>query len=71
VTAKLARIPTGNVALDRWQDEVISKLNPVLARRILSGEPAPVVTGSKGGNAALASLIAALAELGLVKDETT
>lgn len=29
------------------------------------------VTGSKGGNAALASLIAALASAGLIKDKTT
>jgi hypothetical protein len=31
----------------------------------------PTVTGSKGGNAALASLIAALASLGLIIDSTT
>lgn len=31
----------------------------------------PVVTGSKGGNAALASLITALATLGLITDSTT
>lgn len=31
----------------------------------------PTITGSKGGNAALASLITALAGLGLVKDGTT
>jgi len=31
----------------------------------------PTVTGSKGGNAALTSLITALVELGLVKDGTT
>jgi hypothetical protein len=31
----------------------------------------PTVTGSKGGNAALASLITALATLGLVVDKTT
>lgn len=31
----------------------------------------PKITGSKGGNAALASLITALAKLGLVVDETT
>ena len=31
----------------------------------------PTVTGSKGGNAALASLIAALVTAGLVKDGTT
>jgi len=31
----------------------------------------PTITGSKGGNTALASLIVALAQLGLVKDGTT
>jgi hypothetical protein len=32
---------------------------------------APTITGSKGGNAALTSLISALVELGIVKDGTT
>ena len=31
----------------------------------------PTITGDKGGNAALASLVTALAGLGLVKDGTT
>ena len=31
----------------------------------------PIVTGSKGGNAALTSLMAALVSLGLVIDQTT
>jgi hypothetical protein len=31
----------------------------------------PTVTGSKGGNAALASLITALANYGLITDSTT
>lgn len=31
----------------------------------------PTVSGSRGGNAALASLLAALAGLGLIKDATT
>lgn len=31
----------------------------------------PTVTGSKGGNAALASLMSALSQLGLVTDKTT
>jgi len=37
----------------------------------LATKTPPGVTGSKGGNAALASLITALASLGLVKDGTT
>jgi hypothetical protein len=31
----------------------------------------PTVTGSRGGNAALASLLSALANLGLIRDTTT
>jgi hypothetical protein len=34
-------------------------------------QPQPTVTGSKGGNAALASLMTALSGLGLVVDSTT
>lgn len=37
----------------------------------LQTKTVPTVTGSKGGNAALASLLTALAGLGLVKDGTT
>ena len=39
-------------------------------QKLMTKEP-PTVKGSKGGNAALASLITALAALGLVKDATT
>jgi hypothetical protein len=31
----------------------------------------PTITGSKGGNAALASLLTALAAMGLIQDNTT
>jgi hypothetical protein len=36
-----------------------------------TGTTKPTITGSKGGNAALASLLTALANLGLVTDSTT
>ena len=39
--------------------------------RIAGSATAPAVTGSKGGNAALASLIAVLAKQGHVVDSTT
>jgi hypothetical protein len=53
------------------QADGISALETKLGRlQKLITDPVSV-TGSKGGNAALASLIAALASLGLVKDETT
>ena len=68
---KIARLHTDDVNLNRAMDYLVAALNPVLARPVLSDDPLPVVTGSKGGNAALGSLVAALAKLGLVKDETT
>lgn len=63
---KLSKILVDDDRLNRWQDHVIGTLNPVLGK--LSS--APAVTGSKGGNAALTSLITALAKLGLIADET-
>jgi hypothetical protein len=55
--------------LHRVQDHLLSQLNPILRSPITSTKP--TVTGSKGGNAALASLIAALVSLGLITDKTT
>lgn len=45
--------------------------NDVTDFATLSPSIAPTVTGSKGGNVALASLITALAGLGLIVDKTT
>jgi hypothetical protein len=44
-----------------------------IQRRWLGGDrwPPPEITGSKGANAALGSLIAQLASLGLIQDKTT
>lgn len=39
--------------------------------QIADSATAPAVTGSKGGNAALASLLTALVRLGIVVDKTT
>lgn len=41
------------------------------AKRVLKPVPPPTVTGAKGGNAALTSLIAALVQLGLITDTTS
>lgn len=64
---KLSKIQVDDERINRWQDHVLSVVNPTLAK--LSS--APAVTGSKGGNAALASLITTLASLGLITDKTT
>lgn len=54
--------------LDQGLDDLESKVGQL--QKLMTKEP-PTVKGSKGGNAALASLITALASLGLVKDATT
>lgn len=66
-TRALSRIQSTDDVLNRIQDQHLEVLNPVLR---LLGET-PKVTGSKGGNAALASLIAALEAIGLITDGTT
>lgn len=40
-------------------------------RRAMPAPTKQIVTGSKGGNTALASLITALANLGFITDQTT
>ena len=47
-----------------WLQSITDRFNAMFAAP-------PVVTGSRGGNAALASLLTALAAQGYVKDETT
>ncbi len=64
---QLTKLLTGNETVDRVQDHVMAQVNPTI-KRIQSGA---VVSGSKGGNAALASLIAALAAAGIIQDKTS
>lgn len=67
----LTKLQTTDANLNRVQDELLRTLNPVL-RAIPPGiGDVPSVTGSRGGNAALASLLTALDAVGLIKDETT
>lgn len=40
-------------------------------RQLVASQPKQTVTGAKGGNAALTSLLTALANLGLITDSTT
>lgn len=63
----LSRIQTGHEPTDRALDQARAVINPALAKL----QAGAVVTGSKGGNAALASLISALAAAGLITDKTT
>lgn len=53
--------------VNRVQDNLMATLNPVLK----AVQAKTTVTGSKGGNAALASLIAALVRAGIITDGTT
>jgi hypothetical protein len=54
--------------LDDGLDKLETKVGQL--QKLITDKP-PTVTGAKAGNAALASLIAALAGLGLIKDATT
>lgn len=63
----------------RWnkQDSVTDQFSPITGASQQIGFfgtnkiAKPTVTGSKGGNAALTSLMTALSNLGLIKDSTT
>ena len=63
----IPRIQVQDEAAQRAHDRTRAVVNPVLQRL----QAAAVVTGSKGGNTALASLISALAAAGLITDKTT
>jgi hypothetical protein len=52
-------------------DNVYAKDAAGTVQQLVSLDTAPTVTGSKGGNAALASLITALENLGLIVDSTS
>ena len=63
--------PTDPTQAHRAVSDAVSAIETKLGKlQKLITDPV-AVTGSKGGNAALASLIAALAQLGLVEDKTT
>lgn len=64
---RIARVHSTDPVVNRIQDHLAEVLNPLLGRL----DSKPVVTGSRGGNAALASLLTALHILGLITDRTT
>lgn len=63
----LTKIQSKDEVFNRFQDQLLEVVNPVL--RDLG--TAPVVSGSRGGNVALGSLLTALAQIGLIEDKTT
>ena len=63
----IPKIQVADEAAQRALDRTRAIVNPVI-KRLQSGTQ---VTGSKGGNAALAALIAALAAAGIISDGTT
>lgn len=59
---------------DKYDEQDQAELRRVIAlafTQTTPRQPRQTVTGAKGGNAALASLITALANLGFVTDSTT
>lgn len=63
----LSQIQTKDDATNRSLAQIRAVVNPMLKKL----QASTAVTGAKGGNAALASLISALAAAGIIKDETT
>jgi hypothetical protein len=64
---KFTPLRTDDSDLSRVQDEIARAVNPALRKL----DTVPAVTGSCGGNAALKSLVSALAGMGLITDHTT
>ena len=64
---RIARVHSDDPVVNRIQDQLAEVLNPLLIRL----DSRPVVNGSRGGNAALGSLLTALHTLGLITDQTT
>lgn len=66
------RYTTGNITImDFGTDGSVRHLSPKFGAFSATPVTKPTVTGSRGGNAAIASLITALANLGWVTDSTT
>lgn len=68
---RLSRIQSDDEAFNRFQDQILGALNPILKTLPDGIGTRPRVTGSTGGNVALESLLVALAGMGLITDETT
>lgn len=61
----------GQTDWDVTLNEALQTLNTDIQSKLTTPVSPPSITGSRGGNAALANLITALATLGLVTDNTT
>lgn len=66
----LTKTSTQDLTLNRVQDELMGKLNPIL-RTLPSGiGTQPTVAGTTGAYTGLAALLSALAGMGIIKDAT-
>lgn len=63
--------PIENLALDQARVNAQEVFDSKGRRLVAVPNPKPVVTGSRGGNTALASLLTQLATLGVITDSTT
>ena len=67
MAVRLPPMPKAPVSDDpQWRDWLFT-----VSQLLGSEGSAPTITGSKGGNAALASLLSALNSAGIIKDSTT
>lgn len=69
--AEITRIQTDSPDVNRLQEELRGKLNPILRTLPEGIGTRPTVSGSRSSGAALTSLLEALDSMGLIKDETT
>jgi hypothetical protein len=67
---RLPGVRSGEEVADRNLDSQRSVLDPAL-KKLARLTARTTVTGAKGGNAALASLISALVSAGVITDKTT
>lgn len=63
----IPKLQIGDETTDRMFDRLRAVVNPAL-KQLQAGT---TVTGSRGGNAALASLLTALAAAGIIVDKTS
>lgn len=61
----------GQVAHDEIDRRLPDEKGKEILADLIAGSPPVTVTGSRGGNAALASLLTALEALGLITDSTS
>lgn len=64
-------LPTAPSLYDRANEQQARQAIEQSFQKCVASQPAVIITGAKGGNTALASVIALLVQLGYAVDQTT